>query len=63
MIKSKSELRFYIKADRIMNGLPEVSNFKEYIKNALIGGVKLLIILLALERHLFIDTDLGLFSR
>lgn len=62
MIKSKSELRFYIKADRIMNGLPEVSNFKEYIKNALIGG-ELLIILLALERHLFIDTDLGLFSQ
>ena len=40
MIKSKKELEFYIKADRIMNGLPATKTFKESLVNFLLGGVK-----------------------
>ena len=38
MISTKKELDFYIKADRIMNGLSPNKSIKEYILNAVIGG-------------------------
>lgn len=42
MIKTKKELDFYIKADRIMNGLPLVPSFKEKILSTIMGGGGLL---------------------
>ena len=33
MIKSKSDLKFYIAADRIMNGFPERKSIKELFIN------------------------------
>ena len=41
MIQSKKDLKFYIAADRIMNGFPERKTFKELLINCVdkkVGG-------------------------
>lgn len=39
MIKNKKELKFYIEADRIMNGRAQKKSFKALINRVLMGGV------------------------
>lgn len=38
IILTKKDLRFYILADRVMNGMPENKSIKERIQNLLFGG-------------------------
>lgn len=38
MIKNKKELKFYISADRLMNGYPLKCSIKELVHRVFLGG-------------------------
>ena len=38
MIQTKKDLKFYIIADRVMNGFPAKSSLKSKVKDLILGG-------------------------
>lgn len=40
MIQTRKDLKFYIIADRVMNGFPAKSSLKSKVRNLTLGGAK-----------------------